>query len=119
MCLISLGRRERWKLEISTARNFQPAASISCRSMPRWAPTNNISLVGRRSLISPARASAGFTCPAVPPQVKITLMGKRPFLAFYIMPGQARYFAFGAGICRDTESTMPTSASWMARAVPP
>ena len=108
LCFSSLGARERWKLEISTVRKGHPAASTSCFSRPRRAPTNKISLSGFRSLIRPASARAGFTWPAVPPQVNRTFIRAPPL-----------YPALGALICRETESTIPTSTNWMASAVPP
>ena len=80
-----------------------PPCSTRSRSMPSGVPTNSTcSLADPAPAYSLARARAGFTWPAVPPQVKITFMS----LA-------ASYPAFpGHGICRETLSTMPISASW-------
>ena len=71
-----------------------------------------ISLSGVLSLISPARARAGFTWPAVPPQVKTILMALTSFFApcgregsfFPFIKGKGvggeSQLAFGAGIWR-------------------
>ena len=85
---------------------------------------------------------AGFTCPAVPPQVNRMRLsvcsmvrtsvsdgdcgarrenfsgGGRVFTVWKSGAGSA-YPALVGFICRDTDSTMPISASWMERAVPP
>ena len=106
LCFSSLGARERWKLEISTVRKGHPAASTSCFSRPRRAPTNRISLSGRRSLTSPARASAGLTCPAVPPQVKTTRISATPLsvlILFFLKKekDQKKNFARKTSFCLE------------------
>lgn len=72
LCRISRGLKDRWKLEMWTVRKSYPALGIRSFSSPRSAPTNKNSVSGSFSRISWASAIAGFTCPAVPPQVKIT-----------------------------------------------
>ena len=72
LCRISLGLKDRWKLEMWTVRKSYPALGTRSFSSPRSAPTKRNAVSGSFSRISCARAMAGLICPAVPPQVKMT-----------------------------------------------
>ena len=99
-----------------TVSKSYPALGTRSFSNPRSEPTKRTSAPSSCRCRSCARATAGFTCPAVPPQVKMTRCSF-PFMATPAFPKV--YPEFPGFICRETDSTTPISTSWMQRAVPP
>ena len=68
------GERDRRKLVMVTVSMGYPSLGTSRVSMPPAAPTNSTSQPELRVWNIWARATAGLTWPAVPPQVKRTLI---------------------------------------------